>query len=294
MYAHPVATSRERLGSLAYAADLRRELSVRNQRYAANHSLPNRESYGDPPVVCYLPREDGTAHGNFLRQTYTRILHHESWSLRLQKVHAQARDALPREDRCWRELDSSNSSDALLMNIFCFPGTLKSRRVLGQLGVLTPGMPEFGVKAKVPLASGHFDRTEVDMRLGNLLVEAKLTETDFQSAAPELVEAYRDFSEVFHQRDLPRNGRRYLSYQLLRNILAAYRHQCSFCVMVDARRPDLIEAWYAIMRSVRPISLRLECKIITWQELSEGLPKRLQQFLQEKYGITSPGGPANS
>jgi hypothetical protein len=182
---------------------------------------------------------------------------------------------------------AANSSDALLMNIFCFPGTLKSPWVLGQLGIPYPGLPEFGVKAKVPLSSGHFDRTEVDMRLGNLLVEAKLTETDFQSAEPALVEAYRDFSEVFHQHHLPRNGRRYRSYQLLRNVLAAYRNQSSFCVMVDARRPDLIEAWYSIMRSVRPTSLRLECKLLTWQELSESVPKRLQRFLEEKYGITS-------
>ena len=29
------------------------------------------------------------------------------------------------------------------------------------------------------LANGKFDRTEVDLRLGNLLVEAKLTEGNF-------------------------------------------------------------------------------------------------------------------
>jgi hypothetical protein len=57
--------------------------------------------------------------------------------------------------------------------------------------------------------------------------------------------------------------------------------------MVDARRPDLIEAWYAVLRSVRPTSLRLGLKIITWQELSEALPRRLQRFLEEKYGILS-------
>ncbi len=270
---------------LPYAGELRRELSARNQSYAAKHGLPSRQSYGDPPVVCYLPREDGTAHGNFLPQTYARILRHANWSIRLHKVHAQAGAALPREDRRWRELDSANSSDALLMNIFCFPGILENRRLCGQLGVATPCMPEFGVKPRVPLANGHADRTEVDMRLGELLVEAKLTETDFQSAPPQLVEGYRDFPQVFHRHDLPRQGKLYLSYQLLRNVLAAYANQCSLCVMVDARRPDLIEAWYAVMRSVRLTHLRLQCKIITWQELSEALPKRLQRFLEEKYGI---------
>ncbi|HXW93084.1 MAG TPA: hypothetical protein VEK33_21220 [Terriglobales bacterium] len=283
-----MASACARPASLPYAAELRRELSSRNQRYAAKHGLPSCQSYGDPPVVCYLPREDGTAHGNFLPQTYARILRHAHWSIRLHKVHAQARAALPRQARRWRELDSANSSDALLMNIFCFPGTLQRRRLFGQLGVLMPCMPEFGVKAKVPLANGHADRTEVDMRLGELLVEAKLTEADFQSAQPQLIEAYRDFLHVFHRHDLPREGKRYLSYQLLRNVLAAYANQCSVCVMVDARRPDLIEAWYAVMRCVRLTDLRLRCKIITWQELSEALPRRLQRFLEEKYGISSP------
>ena len=58
--------------------------------------------------------------------------------------------------------------------------------------------PIFGWKARVPLAPmGAFDRTEVDMRLGSLLVEAKLTEVGFQSRAAQIVEAYRDFDAVF-------------------------------------------------------------------------------------------------
>ena len=50
----------------------------------------------------------------------------------------------------------------------------------------------FGFRARVPLANGHSDRTEVDMKLGSLLVESKLTESDFQSQAADLVESYRD------------------------------------------------------------------------------------------------------
>jgi hypothetical protein len=62
----------------------------------------------------------------------------------------------------------------------------------------------FGWKARVPLASGRSDRTEVDMRLGSLLVEAKLTEGDFQTKAAAVVEAYRDFDAVFERELLPR------------------------------------------------------------------------------------------
>jgi hypothetical protein len=86
---------------------------------------------------------------------------------------------------------------------------------------------------------------------------------------------------------LPRAKDRYLSYQLIRNVLAAKANECAFCVLCDARRPDLIQAWYEIMRCVRPVVLRLRCKVLTWQELSVVLPRRLQEFLEEKYGIAA-------
>ena len=282
-----MAASSARISAFPYAAELRRELSLRNREFAVKHGLLNRESYGEQPVVCYRPTEDGSGHGNFLAETYKAILRNENWRKRLDKVHSQARGSLPREDRRWRELDSSNSSDALLMNIFCFPGTLKNTRVFDMLGIERAQLPSFGMKARVPLANGRADRTEIDMRLGDLLVEAKLTEADFQSAECEVVAAYRDFHEVFDEQALPREGRRYRSYQLIRNVLAAQANECSFCVIADARRPDLVEAWFAVMRCVRTTDLRLRCKMITWQELSENLPRKLRAFLEEKYGISA-------
>jgi hypothetical protein len=274
-------------GVPSYAGELRRELSLRNQQYARRLQLLNRESYGDPPSICYLPSEDGTRHGNFLRESYSAIVRNPSWCKRLEKAHSQARSALPREDRAWKELDSCNSSDALLMNIFCFPGTLKNGRVLNLLGGEPGSIPQFGFKARVPLANGRADRTEVDMRLGELLVESKLTEGDFQCREVAAMEGYRDFAEVFERRNLPQEGCRYLSYQLIRNVLAAHHGHCSFCVMLDARRPDLREAWFAVMSCIPVVDLRLRCKILTWQELAEALPGKVQRFLQEKYGIAA-------
>jgi hypothetical protein len=96
------------------------------------------------------------------------------------------------------------SSDALLMNVFCTPGVAESMGVRRALGVYGEDPPLFGWKARVPLKSGKFDRTEVDMRWGTLLVEAKLTESDFQTRATSVVEAYRDFDAVFDQELLPR------------------------------------------------------------------------------------------
>jgi hypothetical protein len=164
-------------------------------------------------------------------------------------------------------------------------------------------VPDFGYRARVPLkprvsSEGitvcsrkspvqRFDRTEVDMRLGTLLVESKLTENNFQSASASLVEDYRDLEDVFDVAALPRTGDAYLSYQLIRNVLAAYCSDSSFCVMLDSRRPDLLESWHTIMRCVRPAELRTRCKVLTWQELSAALPQGLRRFLEEKYGITA-------
>lgn len=277
------------LKSPLYAKALRRELALRNREYASRCGLFYRESIGSR-VVCYPASDQVTQHGNFLPEAYQAILKNPDWRRRLEKPHTSAHRALPRDGQRWRELDSSTSSDALLMNVFCFPATLEEEHVFSLLGVELGAAPQFGFKARVPLVNGQADRTEVDMRFGDLLVEAKLTESDFQKKSAGCVEAYRDFREVFDQRNLPREKDCYLSYQLIRNVLAAHASAGRFCVMLDARRPDLHEAWYAILRCVRIHDLRLRCKVLTWQELAEALPTKLQAFLAEKYGILNKAG----
>src|SRR5215469_7403017 len=125
-------------------------------------------------------------------------------------------------ERRWRELDSSTSSDALLMNIFCCPGVCGRPGVASILGTEIKDVPQFGYKARVPLLRGRSDQTEIDMKLGGLLVEAKLTESDFQKKDRSVVESYRDLEMVFDVRALPQSGGEYISYQLIRNVLAAH------------------------------------------------------------------------
>ena len=150
----------------AYATLLRQELGARNRIWA--RSQAHVESYGNPPVIVYEPGED--RHGNFFDHAYQAMSARPEWMRRFDKIHAQGR-ALPKAEtgRRWRELDSSMSSDALLMNIFCAPGVLESHAVRGALGIGAQEPAIFGWKARVPLASGRFDRTEVDLRLGCLL-----------------------------------------------------------------------------------------------------------------------------
>jgi restriction endonuclease-like protein len=305
-----------------FASRLRMELGARNRVHARGRL--HVESYGDPPVIVYAPEE--TRHGNFLDAAYAAILARPEWSRRFEKIHAQSR-SLPKAERKWRELDSSMSSDALLMNVFCLPQVAESPRVRQMLGVDTEEAPEFGWRARVPLKSGRSDRTEVDMRWGGLLVEAKLTESDFQNCLATAIEPYRELDAVFDRDLLPRvqipigrpkssaefpedytqeevivpveewrpqtlEAQRelvtgYASYQLIRNVLAAYAQGASFCVIHDARRPDLREAWFAVMSAVKASAMRVRLKVLTWQELAAMLPKDLQRFLDTKYGIVA-------
>lgn len=274
---------------ICYSVQLRQELCARNSAYATFQRLPHVLSYGEMPVVVYKPLHEANGHGNFLNISYGSILNQPKWKRRLEKVHTQAARSLPKADRSWKELDSCMSSDALLMNVFCHPRTLKNRALTSMLGVEIGEVPEFGFKARVPLRSGRTDRTEVDMRVGRLLVESKLTESDFQMKALAVVESYRDLDEVFDREALPRINGQYVSYQLIRNVLAAHALKFAFCVLLDDRRPDLIEAWYSIMKCVQIPDLRTRCKVLTWQELSEAVPRGLQQFLDLKYGIVPTG-----
>jgi len=311
-----------------YASQLRQELGIRNRRFARGRA--HVESYGNPPVVVYAPEEG--RHGNFFDAAYKAVCGKPEWMKRFDKIHAQGGRALPKpleSARRWRELDSSMSSDALLMNVFCTPGVDESDDVRRMMGIEEGQAPQFGWKARVPLANGRFDRTEVDMRWGGLLVEAKLTESDFQSREAAVVEAYRDLDAVFERDLLPRvellmgrrrsaaefpeeysqeeefvapedwqptllepvqeTGEGYAGYQLIRNVLAAYAQEASFCVIHDARRPDLQEAWFQVMAAVKSASMRSRLKVLTWQELDLVLPPALKEFLDLKYGIVPPG-----
>jgi hypothetical protein len=260
---------------------LRGELSARNLSLC--DGAAHESTCGDIPSVLY--KEADGQHSNFIPASYRRICASPEWSRRLNKHYSgAARLAWPR-DRIRRELDCANSSDALLMNIFCYPGVTSRASLCALLGIEAGLRPQFGVRPGLPMRGRGVDRTEIDMSLGRLFVEAKLTESGFQTARPELLARYRDVAEVFDVKLLPVSATGYRCYQLLRGVLAAHHCGKSFLVLSDARRSDLIEAWFTILRAVRNCELRSRLGLLTWQELASALPKSLQRFLGEKYGI---------
>jgi hypothetical protein len=261
---------------------LRCELSHRNAARAA--AFLAEMSYSAVPSIVYAESEAGQ-HGNFLPASYKRILQQPAWKARLAKVYTGSRFLPRKTDRTRGELECANSSDALLMNIFCYPGILRRQAVCSLLGI-PPGIrPEFGVRATIPLKNGAQDRSEMDLKLGELFVEAKLTEGDFQTARCDLVHRYRDLDSVFEVDRLPMRKEKYRSCQLIRGALTAHAYGASFAVVCDQRRQDLIDACFEVLSAVASAELRCRMSVVTWQELAETLPRKVRAFLAEKYGI---------
>jgi hypothetical protein len=271
------------------AAMLRRDLSLRANHLARTQQLLHDISPGATPAIIF-GRDDQGRHGNFHHASDARICANPNWLRRLAKVHTASRRSRARKDWQWMELDSAISSDALLMNIFCHPGVYNGATltpaVVNLLNTQFTTQPCFGITPGVPLITGKLDRTEIDLQLNDLFVEAKLTESNFQTAPSRLIERYRDLEAVFDLTRLPRRpDGAILGYQLIRNVLAAFATDASFCVLCDARRRDLIESWYAVLAAVHYPSFAWRLKLLTWQELAAALPHDLQIFLDAKYGI---------
>jgi hypothetical protein len=196
---------------------LRRDLSDRAHHLARAQNTLHDISPGPNPVVIFGHDEHGH-HGNFHPGSYARIQANPAWLRRLTKPHTASRRSRARKDWQWMELDTCNSSDALLMNIFCHPGVFNGTTIappVARLLNIDPHTePHFGITPGIPLKNSRkgrsklpvqlTDRTEIDLHLGNLFIEAKLTESNFQTAAPRLVERYCDLEAVFDIARLPR------------------------------------------------------------------------------------------
>ena len=272
---------------------LRQDLIARATNLAKKNPNNAYRSHGGTILFKYPMKDNKTCHGNFLEKSYQEILTNNDWKARLLKAHTGKRhfDEGDRENA--KELDSCCSSDALLMNIFCHPSTLKNMHLAKLLG-LKPGTdlkPDFGWHPGLKRKDGTRDnRTEIDMHIGasigGVVCEAKLTEQDFTCKNKAIVDRYDGFKNVFNHETLAKD-QNYRHYQLIRNILVAHQFDACFRLLCDARRTDLINAFTAVIKAITPthINLKERCKIITWQKIAATTPPPLQIFLKEKYGI---------
>ena len=264
------------------SASLRQELNARNLQRAGD--LRHEVTFGRVASVLYDADLRG-GHGNFIGASYRRICADEGWRRRLQKSYTGGAQVPRAQDRWRGELECANSSDALLMNVFCYPGVLRRAALCALLGVDRGLRPEFGVRAGLAMRRGEVDRTELDLQLGDLLIEAKLTETGFGTASRDRMLRYSGVEEVFEVEDLPWSAGGVRGYQLIRGVLAARAYGGKFLLLCDARRPGLQEPWFQVLRAIRSYDLRSRMALLHWQELASTLPPVLRGFLTEKYGM---------
>ena len=237
--------------------------------YAYKRGLPVDESHAS--AVIFRRLED-----NFHPQSFKSIANHCEWQQRTNKAHQNVAGVL--------EMQSSNSSDALLMNIFCHPDIGRWKDIRNLIGEQLDDI-NFGFPAKVHVNRGQVDTTEIDMALRASFCEAKLTETDFTHKTADIVERYYGLNATFHAEELPRIGEDYDNYQIIRNLLAAFQHDRKHILLCDERRPDLVRRYMQTVSCLRDMHNRKKCRVVFWQEIVGACGASLRDWIEEKYGM---------
>ena len=237
--------------------------------YAASHGLQVDESWSTAVIFENIA-------DNFCPDSYRAIRANSDWCIRTRKPHNRVTGAL--------EMQSSNSSDALLMSIFCHPQLITWKGVADLLG-FEPSDPVFGLKARVAKQETNGDATEIDLAIGDCLIEAKLTEKDFtEKSVPEVLR-YTHLQEHFHVDLLAQQNGHFQNYQVIRNLLAAIQRRRNHVLMCDERRPDLVVHYMDTVSCLRDPAHRVNCRVVFWQDLARSSGKNLSEFLASKYGI---------
>jgi len=213
---------------------------------------------------------------SFHPDSFANIGRYPGWNDRIRKLHQNVSGIM--------KMQSSNSSNALLMNIFCHPSIQQWTGVKNLLNN-DLAMIEFGVPGKVRLKSGDTDATEIDMVLLGVFCEAKLTELDFTRKRHTIVENYASLQTIFHVEELPRVGDEYDNYQIIRNLLAAIEHDREHILLCDERRPDLVRRYANTVCCLRDVRNRKRCRVIFWQEIAAVCGRDMSEWLKDKYGI---------
>lgn len=267
-----------------YSKLLKIELTDLAHKYGAKHC---ESSYLHPLSASKEAVIFRDIECNFHTESWKNIKSIKHLLARTKKVHSH----FPHSTTPILEMQSSNSSDALAMNIFCHPDIGKWTGVQKLLNISSLAAVDFGFKAKVSKMVGNIaesDATEIDVYFkGEIIGECKLTEESFTSKDKTTVEQYVKFKEIFHIGKLSQSDNEYHNYQLIRNILAAEQHKCRFLLFCDMRRPDLARHFIETVSCIqdRYLDLRTNCWIIYWQDIALAAGKDLKLFLKEKYGI---------
>ncbi len=237
--------------------------------YAHKRKLAVDESYTSALIFRNLS-------DNFHPESFKNIVKNPASQARTQKPHPNVADVL--------EMQSSNSSDALLMNVFCHTGIGRWKGISNLIGETLDSFI-FGFPGQIHFNGGQLDSTEIDMAMKESFCEAKLTETDFTKKSADVVERYDDLKVVFHAEDLPRVESNYDNYQIIRNLLATFQRGKKHILLCDERRPDLVCRYMETVSCLREMKHRKNCRVVFWQEIAWACGDSFRDWLKEKYGI---------
>lgn len=248
---------------------LKQEIRKHTLEFAKRNRISIDESH-ESAIIFYDIKD------NFHHESYENIINNKEWEKRLQKPHQKLKDV--------KEMQSSNSSDALLMNIFCHPSINKWKGLKDLFGAEIESLC-FGHPGRVSLKDGKKDGTEIDMSFSDVFCEAKLTENDFTTKHKSIVENYSRFDETFNIEYLKRKNDEYHNYQIIRNILASREYNKRHVLICDERRADLIREYLNTVSCLHDMEIRIKCRVIFWQEIAEKCGESLREWIKEKYGI---------
>jgi hypothetical protein len=209
---------------------------------------------------------------SFHSDTFSNICKIDDFKKRLDKPHSNVAG--------FKEMQSSNSSDALLMNFFAYPRIKEWKSLRDLISINQSDNIEFGWNPIFENEKNH--KTEIDMKIGASIFEAKLIEEDFTKKELEVVLAYQNIKNIIDL-DALTNNNIVSNYQLIRNLLTADKHKCKFNLLLDETRIDLIREFYKVKSAIKNKTLSYNFNFITWQEISTCVGFELKNYITEKY-----------
>jgi len=249
-----------------YSTELRRRLTQNAKIFAKNNGFSGKE---EKSAFIF---KDITM--NFNESSYANIIKNPKWKARLEKTHSHYQDKT-------REMQSSNSSDALLMNIFCHPKFINWKGPANLLRIDVAEEFVFGWNPTFDNEKAH--KTEIDLKIGNRIFESKLTEESFSEKERSHVVKYPHFNDIFSEELLLAADGQINHYQLIRNIITAYKYDFSFTILLDESRIDLIYEIFTVIKSVKIETVRNRINFVTWQEIIKCCGTELSGYIKEKY-----------
>ena len=260
-------TLRAQKGNMNYSDAIKKRI-INNIKTDTKFAVSQYEEFES--AIIFRNIED-----NFLESTYKNIKSKPKWFDRTRKRHSHFNDGT-------LEMQSANSSDALLMNIFCHPKFFSWKGPSKLLNLKIENEIEFGWNPFFENENPQHP-TEIDLKIGNHIFESKLTEETFTTREDAFVYKYQDFQKVFNVELLQTKDGSYNHYQLIRNILTAYKYEFDFSIIIDSSRIDLLNELLIIIQSIKDFNLRRRVNFFTWQEITEVCGSEVKEYIVKKY-----------